>query len=215
MAPKYAWSRWIILGLVVVTTCSCSRFDSLFGSRFFDRSKEAEPAPAEVEARIEGHEAQLEAIVRGYIKANAASDADRAGRLVERKPHYYREYIEYPEGPDAFEMAIREVVSRSAPYLADVTVKKQRYATQLHRKKKDARDDPVLFRGTGTETMTYELRNGKWRKLGSLFVADRFEENVNGEWVPVQETVDELMATELAEPERGWLGRAWSNIAGR
>ena len=195
--------------MVVVTACSCSRL----GGRLFDRSKETEPA--KVEARIEGHEARLEATVRNYIKAHAASGSDRTGQLAERKPHYYREYIEYPDGPDAFELTLREIDSRSAPYLADVTLKKQRYATQVHRKKKEARNDPVLFRGTGTETMTYELRNGKWRKLGSLFVADRFEENVNGEWVPVQETVDELMANELVEPERGWLGRAWSNIAGR
>jgi len=207
-----------MLFLLTLRFISLCVLDSRFAGKILNPFKKTEPtelAPAEIEAKIEGHEAQLEAIVRNYLKANAAKDADHTGRLAGGKPHFYREYIEYPEGPDAFEMTISEVDSRSAPYLADVTVKKQRYATQLHEKKKDARADPVLFRGTGTETMTFELRNGKWRKLGSLFVADRFEENVNGEWVPVQETVDELMASELAEPERGWLGRAWSSIAGR
>ena len=40
------------------------------------------------------------------------------------------------------------------------------------------------------------------------------EENVNGEWVPIEEEVEDVLALE-EQQEGSWLGRAWSAITGR
>ncbi|MBN2308941.1 MAG: hypothetical protein JXR94_08230 [Candidatus Hydrogenedentes bacterium] len=208
MMKRHRWHRWVVLAAIVLSVCSCGRF----------LNRGAAPSPAAGGAAAEESRAELEAklrnVVRGHVEAAESSEGEGKARLVKRTPYYVKEYAVYPDGPDAIELAIREAESRTVPYLADVTLKKQRYSTDLHRKKADARADSVLFRGTGVELLTYELRDGKWVKLGSLFVADQVEEYVNGEWVPVQEAVDHLVAEEKAE-EEGWLGRAWSSITGR
>jgi hypothetical protein len=206
-------SRVLVAVLTAVALCSCSRFTGWI----------ARPAPSggasggdvlALDATRLEIEAKLENIVRDHIKSAPSSPDNQRGRLVRRKPYFLREYAVYPDGPDAFDIAMRETESRTAPYVADVKLAKQRFATEMRRKKTDAKADSRFIRGTGTETLTYEFRNGKWRRLGSLFVAKKLEENVNGEWVPHEEAVDRTLAAEQEE-QGSWLGRTWTSIVGR
>ena len=69
-----------------------------------------------------------------------------------------------------------------------------------------------IINTTGEETLTFEYRNGRWVRIGSLFVAEKTEENVNGEWVPLQEEVERTVA---AEEDAGFVTRTWRNIMDR
>jgi len=209
MQGRIGWT--LLSGLLVVGLSSCSTMKGWVG---WDGEKEAAQTaetPTAV-AGTEDYKAELDKTVRRFIEAaTRKEDADRQ-RVAGRKPHFYKEYVQYPGGPGGFDVAIRETESRSAPYVADVTIEKLRFATRLHPSREAAHTDARFLRNTGTETLTYEYRNGRWTRVGSLFVADKTEENINGEWVPCQETVEQALATE--EP-KGWFGRQWSRFTGR
>jgi len=85
----------------------------------------------------------------------------------------------------------------------------------LHRKRGEAEQDANFLRDTGSETDTYELRNGKWVRVGSMFVATKSEENVNGEWLPVNETVKRTVAAEEQKARGGWFKRTWASVTGQ
>jgi NADH:ubiquinone oxidoreductase subunit len=110
---------------------------------------------------------------------------------------------------------LQETESKSVPYMADVTIAKQRFSTKLHRKRGEAEKDVNFLRDTGTETATYELRSGKWVRAGSIFVANKSEENVNGEWMAVDETVKRVVPEEEKKAKGGWLKRTWSSFTGK
>lgn len=61
--------------------------------------------------------------------------------------------------------------------------------------------------------MSYEYRNGRWTRLGSLFVADTSEEKVGGAWVPVTEEAERTVPAE--EEKKGFFGRTLNFITGR
>jgi hypothetical protein len=180
-----------------------------------------EPAPAggdgalgEAETGAAGDPRDaLDSVVAKHVAATARQEDEGRRRLVKRHPYFLKEYDVYPEGSDTLDTTIRETESRTAPYVADVKLTKQRFATEMQRKKDEARADDNFFRETGTETLTFEYRNGRWVKVGSLFVIERREENINGEWVPVKEEVDRALAAE--EADKGWLGRFWETVTGR
>ena len=50
-------------------------------------------------------------------------------------------------------------------------------------------------------------------RVRSFFLAETTEEQVNGEWVPVQRVLQRTFETD--EPEQGWFGRTWSRITGK
>ena len=156
-------------------------------------------------------EAELRDLVRDYISDVGGDDG--RGNVIKRKPYYYKEYAVYPEGAGDIQVDIQEQDSRTVPYVAQVKVSKQRFATKLHRKRDEAVADSNFLRDTGTETMTFELRSQRWWRVGSLFVAEKTEELVNGEWVPAQEEVERTVADE--EKDGNWFNRAWSNVTGR
>jgi hypothetical protein len=106
----------------------------------------------------------------------------------------------------------RETESRTAPMVADVSLRKQRFVTKLHRKRDEARADEDFLRDTGEETITYELRNGEWTYRSSLFVAESVERQIDGVWTPVEE----VERTDDAEGEEdlSWFGRIWSSVVG-
>lgn len=169
------------------------------------------------DASVDGTAGDTEATLRKLVKAHIeresrASDAQR-DTVVRRKPYFSKEYCVYPDGPDGFRLLIQEQEGRSVPCIADVTMAKLRFVTRYHRTRVEAEGDTSFLRDTGAETITYKLRNGRWTRVGSLFVAEKTEENVNGEWVPVEETVKRTVAAE--EPQPGWLSRTWSQITGR
>ena len=164
-------------------------------------------------ASMDDEEAALRRIVTNTVdKANAGHDAARAD-LVRRDPYFFKQYEYYPDGTTYMEIATRETESRTAPKVADVQLRKQRFVTQLHRKKDEARADDDFLRDTGDETLTYELRNGKWRRVSSLFVAESVERMIDGVWMPVEEI--ERTDDADAEEDLGWFGRIWNNVVGR
>lgn len=159
----------------------------------------------------EGRETELRELARDYI--NQTGGEEGRGQVIKRKPYYYKEYAIYPGGAAEMDVDMQESESRTVPYVAQVKVAKQRFATKLHRKRDEAASDSNFLRDTGTETITFELRSQRWVRVGSLFVAERTEEQVNGEWVPAQEEVERTVAEE--ETDGNWFQRAWTSITGR
>ena len=209
MGTKQGRGRWVAAVLAGVVLCSCGRFRGT-ADRPDAGVQQDEATSAEAGT---GHEGQLRRVVRGHIAAATGDEGDARSKLKRAKPYFYREFAEYPDGLDGFEVETRETESRTSPYAAQVQLRKIRYATRLHRKRADASADSDFFRSTGMETITYKLKNGRWTKEGSLFVAERVEENINGEWVPLQEEAESAIASR--EEERGFFGRMWSSVFGR
>ncbi len=179
----------------------CGRFGPAGGAV---RLEQANPnaAPDELEA-------QVRAMMRDHLAAMERRSQNSKHDLLRKKPYYYKEYVEYPGEPPEIEVNLRGADSRAVPYVAEVTVDKIRFSTPLHRNKANAREDDNFLRSTGEETITCELRSGYWTEVGSLFVAEKTEEYINGEWVPTQEDVVQTIA---AEERPGFVGRTWSRI---
>lgn len=171
-----------------------------------DPSAEAVSGASKTEA-----ETALRGLVEKYLRAQAARGDSGSPDLVRRRPYYFREYVSYPEGPENMKIVLRENDSRIRPLSGEVRAAKVRHSTRMHRDRGEAGGDANFFRDTGTEILNYELRNGRWRRVGSLFVADKTEEFLDGEWVPRRE--EEKRVAPEAQP--GWFARTLSKITGR
>jgi len=206
------FGRCTAVTMVALMMVSCAHLG------LFHRAKSETGAGVEAPAAQKtgkDYEDELRTLATGQIEAAAkAGDAGRT-QVIKRKPYFYKEYEVYPDGSADLKVSMQEKESRSVPYIADVAVSKQRYATRMHRKRAEAERDANFLRDTGTETATYELRNGKWVRVGSMFVATRSEENVNGEWLPVDETVKRTVASEEEKAKGGWLRRTWAAVTGK
>lgn len=154
----------------------------------------------------------LRSEVRKRIEINQRTIAEAKNDVIRRAPYWYKEYSEYPQGSDAFEVETAETELRTAPMTATVTIEKVRFSTRLHRERSEAVSDENFLRDTGTERLSFEYRNGRWILNGGTYVAERSEELIAGQWVPVQESVQRTVA---AEEKPGWFGRTWSTITGR
>ena len=163
-----------------------------------------EPGPAAADESLE-YEAELHETVKSRMRAAGRRQENPSTRVIFKKPYYFREYSVYPCADESYSLEFTEKESRTAPLSAEMVVDKIRYATRMHRKREDARIDKNFLRDTGTETTSYELRNGRWRRLGSLFVAEKTEEFVGEEWKPIQESAA-LPVLEVEEP-KSWLRR--------
>ncbi|GMV93752.1 MAG: hypothetical protein AMXMBFR82_35300 [Candidatus Hydrogenedentota bacterium] len=192
-----------VLLCVLLVAPSCSRFGG--------GGSDAAPAMVSETVSKETREAELRNLAGEYIRQTGGEEG--RGQVIKRNPYYYKEYSLYPEGASNLTVDIQEKESRTVPYVGQVEVSKQRFATRLHRKRDEASADSNFLRDTGTETITFELRSQRWVRVGSLFVAERTEELVNGEWVPAQEEVERTVAEE--ETDGNWFQRAWSSITGR
>ncbi|MCC6144567.1 MAG: hypothetical protein IT368_12240 [Candidatus Hydrogenedentes bacterium] len=201
--------------LLVACLVACAGCNTLGGGKNKDAAaaETTEAAAVSVpEASPADREEQLRQEVRRDIESEMRSRDEDANKVIRREPYFYREYSVYPSGADNLQVTLQEQESRTRPLLADVEVEKQRFSTKLHRKREEASRDVNFIRDTGTETITYELRGGKWVRIGSLYVADKTEEQVNGEWVPLREEVERTVA---AEEEVGWFGRQWNRVKER
>jgi len=203
---------YVALVALVFALCSCSHFGGHSaradaGSRVADKPVQAQPS-------VSDYKSALRELVSARIQSATKDAVEQRAVLIKRKPYFYKEYEVYPEGSDRFDVTIQERESRNIPLIADVAIDKQRFATRFHRKRQEAQNDMKFLRDTGTETITYELQGGRWVRVGSLFVASKSEEKVNGEWVPVKETQSRTVAGEQGEP-KGWFGRTWSKIVGK
>ena len=158
-----------VLLIALVLCASCAR----------NRETTTEPVVAAAQGN---YEAELDVAVREFLQQEERAEPE----LVSERPYHYKVYANYPEGLDSYEVDLLEQESLTTPMLAEVTIDKVRFSTRLHRDRQAALADEAFYRDTGTETIAFELRNGQWRRTGSLFVADRTEEYVNGEWVAVQ-----------------------------
>jgi hypothetical protein len=138
----------------------------------------------------------------------------RCSNTCSGTPYYSKEYSIYPGGVESAEIGITETDSRLRPYVATVKLERQRYTTRLHRERGEAEADADFIRETGTETLTYEWRGNDWMKVGSLFVAQLSEQQVDGQWAPIQETEKRTVATEEEAAEGGWFSRMASKLTG-
>lgn len=154
------------------------------------------------------YEARLRDIVRERLAEERAASGPGSAELIHRRPYYYREYNELPQEPGGFDLEFSERESRTTPYSAEVSYPKIRYSTRLHRNRQAAVNDSNFLRDTGVETLSFEVRNGAWREIGSFFVADRTEELVDGEWVALNEQAVRTIPEEEAS-SRGWFSRTW------
>ncbi len=161
---------------------------------------------------------EYEARLRGQVQQQVAEvnrDQESAkNRVVKRHPFYLKEYSVYSEPSAELEVIMRPQEARTRPFLADVKLAKTLYATRLQKRAKDAKADTAFFRDTGMETLTFELRNGDWKQVGSLFVADKSEEYVNGEWMPRREEVKRVFREE-EDTEGWWIWRKVKKWVGR
>ncbi len=194
-------ARWIVVILLCVVSTGCSTFRTKGG--------------LQLESAVETPNRELEeARLRGFIgselsRVQRQSDSG-SSQLVRQRPFYYREYVEYPDGTDSFEMNVIDVDSRTTPFTAQAQVRKIRFATLMHRDRDEARHDEHFYRDTGREYISYELSNGRWRRLGSLFVAEKTEEQINGEWQPAYRNEQDNLLEE--SEEKGFFSRVWDAI---
>lgn len=123
--------------------------------------------------------------------------------LIFKRPYYYREYTEYPGGVGVYSLDFTEKESRTTPMTAELEVEKVRYSTRPRTSREEARGDENFLRSTGIDTISYELRSGEWRPVGSLFLASATEENKDGTWVQIHEQ-RRLTGSLTEEPTSWW-----------
>lgn len=158
---------------------------------------------------LDDYKAQLRDIVREEIRADRTATRGDA-EIRSYKPYYFKEFHDYPEGPDSFEIRFVEQDSKTAPLAAEVVVPKVRYATDVQRDRTAVRADEDFQRERGTETVSYELRNGRWHRLASLFVASEISIMQNGQWVPRPEQPRNDF--DAFEDREGWFRRTLNRL---
>lgn len=201
--------------IVIVSSTGCAAWRNWRGGDLHDAgAPDAGPVVVEAEASSGDIETALRDAVASYVRSENSLRDEKKSRVIYRSPYYFKEYNEYLEAPADADVLIKESESKTTPYTADVTLRKHRFATRMHRERGEAISDGNFLRDTGVETLTFELRAGRWQKAGSLYVAERTEENVNGEWVAVEEKVQRTIAAEEAASDT-WFSRVWSTVTGR
>jgi hypothetical protein len=205
----------LLSAAIVVGLSSCSTVGGWFGggkdSKKEDVAANAGEGPVAVASKDEA-ESRLQDTVKAYTQAELRRGNKGNPDLVRKRPYYYREYVEYPDGADKFDIDMRDNESRTRPFIAEVKVNKTRFSTRMYRDRDTAQEDANFLRDTGTETLNYELRNGRWHRVGGLYVAAKTEENVAGEWVPRR---DDTVRVNPAESKPGWFSRSWSKVTGK
>jgi hypothetical protein len=156
--------RTLLIGLIITTLPACFIFRSSNGS--------SANLPASIEAIDTDYEAKLQELVADSLtKLNRHTSANDA-ELIFRKPYYFKEYVAYPDGITGYSTDIRGSESLTTPYTAQIRLKKQRFVTKFDKKRNRAQQDEEFFATSGNETLSFELRNGRWREVGTLFVAE-------------------------------------------
>ena len=205
----------VLSAAIIASLSSCTTVRGWFGggndAKKGDVAANAADGPVAAAAKDEV-ESRLQDAVKGYIQAELRRGNKAKPDLVHKRPYYYKEYVEYPDGADRFDVQLRDNDSRTRPFIAEVKMNKVRFSTRMHRQRDAAEEDANFLRDTGAETLNYELRNGRWHRLGSLYVAAKTEENLAGEWVPRR---DDTVRVNPSESKPGWFSRTWSKITGK
>ncbi|MCA1902090.1 MAG: hypothetical protein LDL53_07705 [Candidatus Hydrogenedens sp.] len=155
----------------------------------------------------EDYLSDLQEIIKNEIKSSSATNKNQVYR---KRPYFWKNYSVYSNSDAPFDIQLQETDSKSKPYIAKIVLEKTLYYTRLHKNHRDAEEDNNYIRSIGKETLTYELRNGRWTKIGSVFVPDKTEKKINNEWVPLRE--EEIQKEQPEEPKKGWLNRIRSWI---
>lgn len=150
---------------------------------------------------------ELQQIVKSEIKSVMATDKNY---IYRKRPYFWKNYSTYNNVEGPFVINIQETDSKSKPYIAKIELEKTMYYTKLHKTRRDTEEDMNFIRSRGKETLTYELRNGRWIKIGSLFVPEQTEKKVGDSWVPLKE--EEIQKEQPEEPKQGWFNRIRSWI---
>lgn len=166
-------------------------------------SKSASDAVVTAAPTAEEYQAQLRELVEADLAQARAQQGVENTELLFKRPYYYREYVEYPGGVGVYSLDFTEKESRTTPMTAELEVEKIRYATRPQTSRENARGDENFLRSTGIDTISYELRSGEWRPVGSLFLASAMEENQDGTWVQVHEQ-RRLTGSLTEEPTSWW-----------
>ncbi|NLN92395.1 MAG: hypothetical protein GX130_03670 [Candidatus Hydrogenedens sp.] len=200
MKKIIAFSAMVLMILCVTAACSRGAKSSrgLVGASPFSSSEEAAKE-------------QLQILVKEHIQNNKSYTNAAQVPVIRRRPYYLKEYSVYFNGPDEFDIAFRELESKTRPLMAEVTIEKLRFSTRMHRKSARAREDHEFVRDTGVEKLIFELHNGRWTRIGAIFDARTTEEQVDGQWVPKRE---ELERVRPEDQRPGWFGRLWNRIRG-
>ncbi len=149
----------------------------------------------------------LQQIIKNEIKTTMSADKNYVYR---KRPYYWKNYSVYNNTEGPFEIDVQETDTKSKPYIAKIQLEKTIYYTKLHNNRRDAEEDTNFIRSKGKETLTYELRNGQWIKIGSLFVPEQTEKKIGDTWAPIKE--EELQKEQPEEPKEGWFKRIRSWI---
>ena len=161
---KTGGAQTLVFGVLIALLPACSMFRSGQGA--------PAPLPASIEAAGSDYEDKLHSLVDDSLTKLQRYDSAENAQMTFRKPYFYREYVAYPEGVDNYSLDIRASESLTTPYTAQVRLKKQRYVTKFQRKRELTRRDTVFYKSSGYETLSYELRHGRWREVGTLYVAE-------------------------------------------
>jgi hypothetical protein len=145
------------------------------------------------ETSQEAFQAELRAQVESEIEEQRGDAGPDSVSFAYHKPYYFKEYAEYPGDEDVYTLQFTETESRTTPLTAEFEIEKIRYATEFERKRDIARDDEDYLRSRGVLQTSYQLRNGRWRKTGSIFIASNTERLVNGEWQQIEIVPDPMI----------------------
>ena len=151
---------------------------------------------------------QLAEEARAHLSQSAGQGPEDA-RLVRREPFYFRTCNVYPDGLSNLRIDMRETDSRIAPYAADVQLMCHRISTPMHRSRDAAREETTFLRDVGMKVLSYEHRNGRWVRTGSMHLVDRTDQWTGAGWVPVE---SKPVRVAPGAESGSWFQRGWSGL---
>jgi hypothetical protein len=187
--------RILTITLLITSSAGCALF------RFGGNPPEAMPTSAPIVDA--DREAALRDLVASSLRAAERADSPSTSTLEFRRPYYFREYVAYPDGITGYELNTVASDSQTTPYTAQVKLKKNRHVTRFEKKKERVSSDGNFYASSGMETRTYELRHGRWREVGTLFVAEESDPALKS-FTP---QFDEVVLGGSEPEKKGILGR--------
>ncbi len=193
--------------LILSFSCSTVREHLPWGKNKNNQMSSQEHVSEHIKAPTkDDYIADLKKIIDNEIKLSSTADRNKVYR---RRPYYWKNYATYDTQEPQID--IQETDIKSKPYIARVKLNKIFYYTKLHKNRRDAEEDKNFIRSVGVETLTYELRNGRWMKIGSTFIPDKTEKYEGNQWIPIREE-EVVKEQSLEQPKEGFFKRLRSWI---
>ncbi|HOV33611.1 MAG TPA: hypothetical protein PLX23_09640 [Candidatus Hydrogenedens sp.] len=189
--------------LLLMLTVSCATVKGWFSHDSKESDSQEQLSHDSVKTPTkEDYLQDLQQIIKTELKSAAIADKNT---IYRKKPYFWKYYSIYVNTDEPFNINLQETDSKSKPYIAKIELEKTMYYTKLHKTRRDAEEDSDFIRSVGKETITYELRNGRWTKIGSVFVPEKTEKKSGDNWVPLRE--EEIQKEQPEEPKKGVLKR--------